>query len=684
MVPAFSLGEAGFGPVVNPACCKMGIGLVLDDRVRVSGGEMDVKSFRQKLTTWIALVAVVLAASWMGGASPARAANVITVQVPPDNDYQSVEVVVTDPDGREQTFGASHIGRDFPTGSKVSMTIVAKPYQVFPELGGNGVKVTDFTVKSRDGSDGAYLTYTLENFDPVLSGRGSFVYVAPGRLRWEFGVATFDLDGGSWPDTWPNGDRAEFFTKSYDKNVAYVVPGSTVPKPPDPLRSGYEFLGWKGTSRVNLPAEKDNVRPPYQFDEKSWNIYYARDAKKSNDTHSLVLADLKAAWAPLLSFNAGGGQGTMDPVTFDKVKNKAPEPQFTYEGMTFVGWQGSNGRSYQVGDPLPTGSPLTLVAQWDKIKPIATFNFLRDVANPETVTVTADNNGNVVTPLETGYPRDGFRLTGWKAPNGEVTAPGSVVTITEPTSFDAVWTPLVTFDLAGGQGDFPLSQLREEGLVAPSPTKQGYSFQGWKNPNAPDDELIKGGETIPTGTDPLALQAQWARVVTVVSSNGVGSEPTREVRGAAPGNLAPSALERPGYQFLRWIGSDGKSYEPEVSPLPDGDITLFAEWEPVDKPVPTVTATETVTATATATTTVTAPTATVTITVPDSSASASAVPSATPSMDPSLQPCEPAPTVTVTEEPRKQRRLPGTGSQGPAVPEGCQPATVLGFTRRRK
>ena len=70
---------------------------------------------------------------------------------------------------------------------------------------------------------------------------------------------------------------------------------------------------------------------------------------------------------PTLSFDANGGTGTMEPVTITSTTT-APAPTFTEPARgIFAGWNTAadgTGTSYAVGALIPTGSSITLYAQW--------------------------------------------------------------------------------------------------------------------------------------------------------------------------------------------------------------------------------------------------------------------------------------------------------------------------------
>lgn len=73
----------------------------------------------------------------------------------------------------------------------------------------------------------------------------------------------------------------------------------------------------------------------------------------------------------IITFNANGGTGTMNPQTVTKgVEQKLNENQFTYGGGNFVEWNTDaegNGDAYDDGAAITVSSNITLYAQWRKI-----------------------------------------------------------------------------------------------------------------------------------------------------------------------------------------------------------------------------------------------------------------------------------------------------------------------------
>ena len=178
-------------------------------------------------------------------------------------------------------------------------------------------------------------------------------------------------------------------------------------------------------------------------------------------------------------------------------------------------------------------------------------------ANPTTYTIESSaitlNN-----PTKTGYTFAGWTGTGLAEPTTSVTiAAGS----TGDRSYTATWTPIIyniALTLNGGTADNPATYTIESAAITlNNPTREGYTFAGWKL-HGEGDALMS--VTIAAGsTGNKAYTATWTPVSYTISYDLAGGS-------VAPANptsynieSAPITLINPtkdGYSFAGWTGTD--------------------------------------------------------------------------------------------------------------------------------
>ncbi len=124
-----------------------------------------------------------------------------------------------------------------------------------------------------------------------------------------------------------------------------------------------------------------------------------------------------------ITFNAGGGSGSMEPVTVKAGTNYIlPECGFTAPAdQEFKAWE-IGGTEYKVGDSYTVNGDIEIKALWKN-----------SVITPTTYTVTVSNDGNgtgTATPstaaagttiILTATPNTGYHLKEWKVISGGVT-----------------------------------------------------------------------------------------------------------------------------------------------------------------------------------------------------------------------------------------------------------------------
>ncbi len=277
----------------------------------------------------------------------------------------------------------------------------------------------------------------------------------------------------------------------------------------------------------------------------------------------------RVTWTPenqeyFVSFNANGGDGTMDEQTFTNgVASCLAVNAFTRMGHTFKGWATNETGEVVYSDGaevsnLPvSGETVTLYAVWGANQYKITF-----LDRGEEVTFIEQDYGTDVTaPADPS--RTGYTFAGW-TPAVPATVPAENMTCT------AQWTPntyMVAFDANGGDGSWCGQMDNGEAISAPTVTKTGYDFDGWEPSVAA------------AVSDDVTYTAKWKikTYTATLSLNGGEGEGSAVVEyGTKVGNIAEPT--RTGHTFAGWFtaAEGGEPVDGEM--LVTGDMELFARW----------------------------------------------------------------------------------------------------------
>ena len=330
-------------------------------------------------------------------------------------------------------------------------------------------------------------------------------------------TVTFDANGGT-------GDIVK-------KDIAHGSQLSGI-VPDEPQRDGYQFVGW------NTDRNASSALDDYAI------------------TGDVTLYAVWKANSYTVYFNANGGEGTMDDMTFayDEEKNLNPNTNIvTRTGYTFAGWaRDKDATEIEFADGASVinltaeiNGEVTLYAVWRANTYTVTFDANDGTGSMSDMTFTYGTAQNLSA---NAFTRTGYTFAGWateedatkvKYENGEsvsnlTTENGGTVTLY------AVWTAntyTVTFDANGGEGtmdDMPFTYDEEKNLNPINPDtfkRAGYTFKGWaRNPNVSNIEFADGASvsnlTSRNGAT-VTLYAVWeANSVSVTFELGDGLEKT--------------------------------------------------------------------------------------------------------------------------------------------------------------
>lgn len=405
--------------------------------------------------------------------------------------------------------------------------------------------------------------------------------------QWEFTVGNTLLslagEEEKEPDgiivTGGNGTVEEPYTVGlyYKKSVTFDANGGT--------GSMEDFELPAGTERFEFPECGFTAPEGCEFDhwELGGKSYQVGGAVTVSGTETA-----KACWRTLaeipavISFDANGGEGTMEDITLPEGTEKyaLPECGFTDpSGCDFIGWS-VDGNFGLPGDEINVSGPVTLVAQWAELDVIS---FDADGGEGTMESVTLPYGTEKYTLPECGFTApEGCDFIGWSV-GGETGQPGTEINVSGSMTIKAVWAELdvISFDANGGSGEMEPVVLPygtekytvpECGFTAPA----GCEFAGW----SVDGSVGQPGMSL-TVSGSVTLRAEW-RELTVVSfdANGGegGMEPVTLPYGTEQYTLPECGFTAPsGGSFIGW-SVDGETLQPGEKIDITGSVTVRAEW----------------------------------------------------------------------------------------------------------
>ena len=243
-----------------------------------------------------------------------------------------------------------------------------------------------------------------------------------------------------------------------------TVTYTAVPLPDDPVKEGYNFVGWYYDEAFTRPYDNAPI--------------YA-------DTQLYAKFEIKTF---TVTFNSAGGSAVSSQTVDWNTAPTLTTP--TRDGYTFLGWY--NGETKYEGQAITADT--TLTAHWE----IKTFTVTFNSAGGSAV---ASQTVNWNTPATLSTPtKEGYTFLGWYNGNTKYTTQG----ITANTTLTAHWSIKafsVTFDSAGGSAVASQTVEWNNPVAVTTPTRTGYTFLGWYN-----GETKYAGQAITADT---TLTAHW-------------------------------------------------------------------------------------------------------------------------------------------------------------------------------
>ena len=348
---------------------------------------------------------------------------------------------------------------------------------------------------------------------PSISVTGTYTYNGSEHTATVSGYdpATMDISGNTATDAgdytvrvtsktgrWADGSTGAVTAEWKIGKATQEAPDSLAGSPPT-TEGGGDGKITGVTDKMEYRAESETIYTActgIEIENLPADTYFVRYAEDNNHFASSDTVVTVGKGTPLadctITFNAGGGSGSMDSVTVKAETNYIlPECGFTApDDQEFKAWE-IGGTEYEVGDSYTVLGDTEIKALWEN-----------SVITPTTYTVTVKTDGNgtasaspdkAVAGTEirlTATPNTGYHFKEWQVMSGGVTikddkflmpsANVDVKAIFEedvpaPTEF------IVTFDGNGGTPSVVSMTTTNQKLTSlPSASRSGsYSFDGW-------------------------------------------------------------------------------------------------------------------------------------------------------------------------------------------------------------
>ena len=279
--------------------------------------------------------------------------------------------------------------------------------------------------------------------------------------------------------------------------------------------------GFITDTEITLDINK-YTKEDYTFDH--WNTMADDTGTSYTDGQKVTLdgdVTLYAIWGKntlYITFDANGGNGTMEPQEFQRGIEQSINPNlFIREHYQFGSWNtkaDGTGDRYNSGQSISIKEDLTLYAMYNK-----EYYYVVYELNGGTGVYSSKEPYETIVEEPDNPTRDGYIFAGWYA-DEELTTPFVFgKPLTESVSIYAKWRqPVVTWNINGGtpQSGFSSSEMHPVDYELSLPTEEELKVTAPKG-NEFDAYEIDGGRYLPgqtkTLTDDLTIKILWKKTI---------------------------------------------------------------------------------------------------------------------------------------------------------------------------
>ena len=308
-----------------------------------------------------------------------------------------------------------------------------------------------------------------------------------------------------------------------------------------------------------------------------------------------------------ITFNAGGGSGSMDSVTVKTGANYIlPACGFTAPtDQEFKAWE-IGGTEYKVGDSYTVNGDIEIKALWKN-----------RVITPTTYTVTVGNDGNgtgTASPSTaaagtmislTATPNEGYRFKEWQVISGGVAIkddkflmPNDNVEVKAIFEEDAPPVPTEFTITVKTDGNGTASTSHAKAVVGTeirltATPKEGYHFKEWQvisgNVTIKDNKFTMpdGNVEVKAIFEKDAPPAPTEFTITV-KTDGNGTASASHAKAVVGTEIILTATPKTGYHFKEWqVISGGVTIKDNKFLMPSANVEVKAIFEMDAPPAPT-------------------------------------------------------------------------------------------------
>jgi uncharacterized repeat protein (TIGR02543 family) len=345
--------------------------------------------------------------------------------------------------------------------------------------------------------------------------------------------------------------------------------GAAVPKPADPTRTGYAFLGWySAESGGTLYSWPHTLNAGLTM-----HAHWRADEEPPPARHTLT-------------FDSHGGS-PVEAVTADEGTPVSKPADPARSGHTFRGWYSAESGGTLYSWPHTLNAGLTMHAQWqaDAEPPLPQYTLTFDSHGGSAVAaVTADEGAAVPKPADPTRP--GYTFQGWFDAESGGAASTWPHTLSVNVTMHAQWTVenyTITYHLNGGtNGANPAAYTVESAAITlAAPTRADYTFRGWY-----DNQDLTGTAVTTIPAHSTGNKTFWAKWTVSTTAQGVTLtvndfvDPA-EVSGAVPVLSKSGAEGKPQSVEVSVGGLDNGTnalWYVGLTPIRTGDsVTLYAD-----------------------------------------------------------------------------------------------------------
>lgn len=348
----------------------------------------------------------------------------------------------------------------------------------------------------------------------------------------------------------------------------------------NPVRTGYDFLGWSGTGIDSTEYSTSVTIAHGSMGDRTYTAHW--EIGKYDITYN----------------NISGAVNDPRNVAKYGVDDSVTIYGATKTGYEFLGWTYDDVTTPQLTVNIPAGSTgdREFTAQWSKIPYTINYNL-----NEGTVAGTNPTGYDVETATFTliNPTREGYKFVGWSSNNSSLN--GTTVTINQGTvtgnlTFTALWAEAdsytITYILNGGElsGSNPSSYKTGFTSDIVNPSRNGYTFLGWT-------KSVDGGAASDPTTAAKILAGDSGDIVFTAVWQANNYTIAYDLTGgkilSADSNPTSFNAETPtftlinpvktGYTFAGWTGTGlDTAYKTVTIPTGStGNRSYVATWMPV-------------------------------------------------------------------------------------------------------